>query len=116
MRKSTTLMSALAVGALAIAGSSAFTGGGLTKGAGVTNVFVGGTVVQNITGATLEFVYAYTDATNTSVSSVVLTFVGATEGSSPTIASRVAPRPRMVAPPSPRACRPAHRLAPPRRT
>jgi hypothetical protein len=85
MRKSTTLLSSLAVAAIAIAGSSAFTGGGLTKG--VPNVFVGGTVTQNISGATLSsVVYSYTDATNTSVTSVVLTFVGAIEGATPTIA------------------------------
>jgi hypothetical protein len=87
MRKSTTLMSSLAVAALAIAGSSAFTGGGLTKGAGVPNVFVGGTVTQNISGATLSsVVYTYTDSSNTSVASLVLTFAGAIEGSTPTIA------------------------------
>jgi len=68
-----------ALGALAIAGTvavggSAFTGTGLANSAGATQ-FIGGTIDQTVTGATLNgVVYGYSDDTHTAVSSVALTF------------------------------------------
>ncbi|MHA7153473.1 hypothetical protein [Arthrobacter sp. TMN-50] len=86
MKKSTKLVAALAVAGLAFAGGSALTGTGLSTTAGSTQ-FVGGTVSQSVTGATLSsLVYGYTDNTKTAVNSVTLTFADATGGKTPTIA------------------------------
>ncbi|MHA7276393.1 hypothetical protein ACX80O_07690 [Arthrobacter sp. Hz1] len=86
MKKSTKLIAALAVAALAFTGGSALTGTGLSNTAGSTQ-FVGGTVSQTVTGATLSsLVYGYTDSTKTAVNSVTLTFADATGGKTPTIA------------------------------
>jgi hypothetical protein len=62
------------VGAFAAAGT-AFTSSGITNNAGSTQ-FVGGTVSQSVTGATLSSVaYTFGDAPgNTAVHSVLLTF------------------------------------------
>jgi hypothetical protein len=72
--------------AFAVAGS-AFTGTGVTNNAGSTQ-FVGGTVSQSVTGATLSTVtYSFGDApANTAVHSVALTFANAdSDGKTPTI-------------------------------
>jgi hypothetical protein len=53
MRKSTKFLGALAVAGLLAAGGSAFTSTGVTNNAGATQ-FVGGTISQNVTGATLS--------------------------------------------------------------
>jgi hypothetical protein len=81
------------VGAIALAGAlaaagSAFTGTGVTNNAGSTQ-FVGGTVSQSVTGATLTSVtYAFGNApANTAVHSVALVFADAnTDGRTPTVA------------------------------
>ena len=74
MRKSAKIVSAVAVAGLAFAASAAYTGTGLTNSAGDTQ-FVGGQVIQTVTGATLSnLAYTFTDSTNTAVSSVDLTF------------------------------------------
>ena len=67
-------------GSMAVAGS-AFTGTGLTNTAGSTQ-FVGGTVSQSITGATLAGVeYSFGDApANTAIRSAVLTFAADSDG------------------------------------
>lgn len=77
----------LAVGVLAATGS-AFTATGLTNNAGA-NQFVGGTISQDVTGATLSSVtYAFGDApANTAVHSVALVFADEiTVGKTPTVA------------------------------
>jgi hypothetical protein len=68
------LLGALAVAGIVAASGSAFTGAGLTNNAGSTQ-FVGGTVSQSVTGATLTNVaYSFTDATNRTADTVTLTF------------------------------------------
>jgi hypothetical protein len=85
MRKSAKLITALSVAGLAVAAGSAFTGTGLTNAAGSTQ-FVGGSVSQAITGATLDsLVYGFTDGTKTAVNQVTLTFADATGGKTPTL-------------------------------
>lgn len=88
MRKISMIIAGLAVAGLAAAGGSAFTGTGVTSNAGATQ-YVGGTVSQSVTGATLtSVVYSFGDApANTAVHSVALTFADAsTDGKTPTIA------------------------------
>jgi hypothetical protein len=88
MRKSTKLIGAVAVAGLVAAGGSAFTGSGLTNNAGSAQ-YVGGTVSQSVTGATLSTVaYSFGDApANTAVHSVALVFADATtDGKTPTVA------------------------------
>jgi hypothetical protein len=88
MRKSSTLLATVAVAGLAIAGGAAFTGTGVTNNAGSTQ-FVGGTVSQTVTGATLTSVaYTFGDApANTAVHSVLLTFADANADTmTPTVA------------------------------
>jgi hypothetical protein len=75
------------VGAVSLAGS-AFTASGVTNNAGSTQ-FVGGTVSQSVTGATLSSVaYSFGDApANTAVHSALLTFADAnTDAKTPTVA------------------------------
>jgi hypothetical protein len=83
---------AVAVGVLAVAGlialnASAFTGTSLKSNAG-SSQFVGGTVSQSLTGATLSsIVYSFGDApANTMVHSVALTFADVnSDGRTPTV-------------------------------
>jgi hypothetical protein len=69
----------IAIAAVSLAGvvglgGAAFTSTGVTSTAGPSQ-FVGGTVSQTVTGATLaNIAYAYTDNTNTAVNQVTLTF------------------------------------------
>jgi hypothetical protein len=81
MRKSAKIITALSVAGLAIAAGSAFTGGGLTNAA-ETSKFVGGSVTQGITGATLSnVVYTFQDApTNRVIGSAQLTFAADSVG------------------------------------
>ncbi|MDT5210162.1 MAG: hypothetical protein QOF67_2577, partial [Mycobacterium sp.] len=69
-----------AVGLVSI-GGSAFTGTGVTNNAGASQ-FVGGTVDQTVSGATLSDVaYTFGDApANTAVHSVALTFAAGADG------------------------------------
>jgi hypothetical protein len=87
MRTSHKLLgAALVVGVLAATGS-AFTGTGVTNNAGASQ-FVGGTISQSVTGATLSsLVYTFGNApANTAVHSVALTFAdGNADGITPTI-------------------------------
>jgi hypothetical protein len=75
MRKSTKFIGALAVAGLVAAGGSAFTSIGLTNNA-PSSVFVGGTVSQSVTGASLNsIVYTYApDGSNTIINSFAATF------------------------------------------
>ncbi|MDQ0212638.1 hypothetical protein [Arthrobacter bambusae] len=89
MRKSAKIFTALSVAGLAVAAGSAFTGTGVaTAGQAASDQFVGGTVSQAVTGATLDsIVYGFTDGTNTAVNQVTLTFADANaDGKIPTIA------------------------------
>jgi hypothetical protein len=83
MRKSAKLITALSVAGLAVAAGSAFTGTGLsTTGTASSAQFVGGTVSQTVTGATLtNIAYSYSDSgAHTLVNSIVLTFSGTADG------------------------------------
>ncbi len=87
MRTSAKIFTALSVAGLAVAAGSAFTGTGVTNDAGASQ-FVGGTVTQSVTGATLNSIaYGYSDApANTLVNQVTLTFADANaDGKTPTI-------------------------------
>jgi len=85
MRMSAKIITALSVTGLAVVAGSAFTGTGVTNAAGATQ-FIGGTVSQSVTGATLDsVVYGFTDGTKTSVNQVTLTFADATGGKTPTL-------------------------------
>lgn len=77
---------AVAVAGVVAASGAAFTATGLTNNAGPTQ-YIGGTVTQAVTGATLSDVaYGFTDATKTSVNLVTLTFSNDVNGKTPTIA------------------------------
>jgi hypothetical protein len=87
----------IAVGAMALVGAtglaglagSAFTGTGVTTtGSAASPQFVGGTVSQSVSGATLSNIaYGFTDTTNTAVNQVTLTFADASaDAKIPTIA------------------------------
>jgi hypothetical protein len=88
MRTSVKLITALSVAGVAVAAGSAFTGTGVTTaGQATVDQFVGGTVNQSVTGATLNSIeYGFTDGTKTAVNKVTLTFSDATDGKTPTIA------------------------------
>lgn len=84
MRKSTKLIGAVGVAALTVAASSAFTAGGLTAPA---SSFVGGSVSQSITGATLSNIAYDTNEATNKISSVTLTFsTTAVDTKTPTLA------------------------------
>lgn len=83
MRKSAKIFTALSVAGLAVAAGSAFTGTGVaTAGQAAADQFVGGTVSQSVSGATLTNVgYSFADADhNTLVNSIALTFSGTADG------------------------------------
>jgi hypothetical protein len=87
-RRAKMFIGAVALVATAGIAGSAFTSTGVTNNAGSTQ-FVGGTVSQSVTGATLESVeYSFGDApANTAVHSVALTFADANaDGKTPTVA------------------------------
>jgi hypothetical protein len=93
MRNLIQLAGGVAVAGVVAAGSTAFTaGGGIAfdgTGTGQTTQFVGGTVTQTVSGATLDLVdYTWTDTTTkTILATVVLTFADATSGKTPTLAT-----------------------------
>jgi L-serine deaminase len=90
MRKSTKLVGTLAfaVAGLTAVGGAALTGTGVaTSGSAASAQFVGGTVSQAVTGATLTAVtYGYNDATDTMVSTIALTFATTADGHAVTVA------------------------------
>jgi hypothetical protein len=74
MRTSNKILAAAAFAGVVAVSSSAFTGSGVTNNAGSTQ-FVGGTVSQGVTGATLSSVaYSYADSSKTAIHSALLTF------------------------------------------
>jgi hypothetical protein len=80
------LVVAAAVAGIVATCGSAFTATGLTSTAGAAQ-FVGGTVSQAVTGATLNTIdYGFTDATNTTINAVRLTFAADAVGKHVTIA------------------------------
>lgn len=87
MRTNTTkILGAVAVAGLVAATGSAFTGTGLTNNAGASQ-FVGGTVSQSVTGASLAgVVYAFSDTTNTAVNKITLTFADGADGKAVSVA------------------------------
>ena len=88
MRTITKIAIGTAVAGLVAATGSAFTGSGLTNNAG-SSQYVGGTISQTISGATLTSIdYSFGDApANTAVNSVALTFADSNaDGKTPTVA------------------------------
>jgi hypothetical protein len=76
---------ACVVGVIGV-GGAAFTATGITDNA-PSAAFIGGTVSQSITGATLSNIgYGFADTANTEMNSVTLTFADATDGATPTVA------------------------------
>jgi hypothetical protein len=74
MRKLTKIITAAAFAGLAVTAGSALTGTGVTNNASASQ-FIGGTVSQSVTGATLtNIAYQYVDGSNTAVNSITLTF------------------------------------------
>ncbi|GGL99153.1 hypothetical protein [Nakamurella endophytica] len=74
MRTSSKIAVAAAFVGLAVAGGAAFTGAGLSSTAPASQ-FIGGTVSQTVTGATLTSVaYQFTDTSNTAIDQATLTF------------------------------------------
>jgi hypothetical protein len=87
MRKSTQLLAAVAVAGMAVAGSTAFTGTGLASNAGESQ-FIGGTVSQSVSGATLSnVVYGFTDGSATAVDTIDLQFADGADTHSVTVAT-----------------------------
>jgi hypothetical protein len=83
MRKSTTLLAVIATGAAVAVSGGAFTAGGVTA---PSSAFVGGSVAQSITGATLASVVYDTDEALNKITSVTLTFSdGAADAKTPAI-------------------------------
>lgn len=90
MRNMVQLLGGVAVAGVVAAGSTAFTAnGGIAfggSGTGTAAQFVGGTVTQNVTGATLSAVdYTFSDAAKTLLTVIQLTFADATSGKTPTV-------------------------------
>lgn len=89
MRTSAKLITALSVAGLAVAAGSAFTGTGVTtSGTAASAQFVGGTVSQAVSGATLTNVaYAFADATTkNNVNGITLTFAEGANGEQVSVA------------------------------
>lgn len=85
MRNPVKILAGLAAVGIALAAGSAFTGAGVTSNAGATQ-FIGGTVGQSVTGATLSNIaYHFTDSTNTAMDEVTLAFADPTGGKTPTV-------------------------------
>jgi hypothetical protein len=101
------ILGAVAVAGLVAATGSAFTGTGLSNSAGAAQ-FVGGTVSQTVSGATLtDISYEFSDGTQTAVDGITLTFAaGGTPRPSPS-ARAEAQAARSPARRSPRTCPPA---------
>lgn len=87
-RTKVAVAAAAVVGAIGTAGA-AFTATGLTAtGSAASPQFIGGSITQAVSGATLSNVaYSFTDATDTAIDQVVLTFADPnSDGMTPTIA------------------------------
>ena len=90
MRTTSKIVTSLAAVGLVAAAGSAFTATGLTRTAPATQ-FVGGTVEQTITGATLTGItYGFVDDTKTAASTVTLAFAPASAGVSAVAGKTVA--------------------------
>lgn|GEM_PF-6597489 len=88
MRKPVVIAGVLAVAGLIALNASAFTSTGVTLTA-PSSQFIGGTVSQSVSGATLSGIsYTFTNPpANTSIATVVLTFAdAASDGKTPTVA------------------------------
>jgi hypothetical protein len=87
MRKPVMIAAAAGIAGLAALGGSAFTGTGLDNAAPASQ-FVGGTVSQTVTGATLSsVVYGFADdPANTQTSSIQLSFTNTADGRTVTVA------------------------------
>jgi hypothetical protein len=73
------LLGGVAVAGAVAAGTTAFTGSGLTATTNTAKSFIGGTVTQNINGATIDHVdYTFTDATKTVMTGFDVTFTDTT--------------------------------------
>ena len=83
------ILGAVAIAGLVAATGSAFTGTGLsTTGSAASAQFVGGTVSQAVTGATLSQIqYAFSDGTNTAVNGITLTFAAGADGKDVSVAT-----------------------------
>ena len=109
MRKSSKIISAAAIAVLAAAGGTAFTATGLDiTGQAASAQFIGGTVTQGVTGATLkDILYGYgTDDTQKSIKSVMPVMRNVNTGGTKqkfhiravsVAAARVGPRPTNMA-------------------
>jgi hypothetical protein len=89
MRNHTHVLGAITIAGLVAATGAAFTGTGLaTSGSAGSAQFVGGTVSQAVTGATLTTIaYGYADsATKTAVNAITLTFANTEDGRSVAVA------------------------------
>jgi hypothetical protein len=73
------VLGALAVAGVAASGGTAFTGAGLTAGGTAASAqYIGGTVSQDVTGATLNTIaYHFADAAKLHMDSTTLTFANA---------------------------------------
>ncbi len=82
MRTPTKLFGAVAVASLVGLGAGALTGTGLsTSGTAAAPQFIGGTVTQSVTGATLtDITYGFTDTTDTAANLITLTFATGADG------------------------------------
>lgn len=86
MHKNAKIVGAVAVAGVVAATGSAFTATGLTNTAGATQ-FVGGTVSQGVTGATLSNVaYTFSGTSNTAVTKIDLTFAAGVDTKAVTVA------------------------------
>lgn len=84
MRNSSKIITAVAVAGIAFAGTAAFTGAGLTTSGEASQAqFIGGTVSQDVAGATLtDLTYGFLDgdSTQSQVNKVTLTFAAGATG------------------------------------
>lgn len=80
------LIGAVAIGGSAVAMGGAFTAGGIGGTAHSTPAFIGGSVDQSITGATMSAIVYDVDEAANKITSVELTFTGtAADGKTPVI-------------------------------
>lgn len=80
------LVGVVALGGAAVAMGGAFTAGGISGTAHETPAFIGGSVDQSITGATISSIVHDVDEANNKINSVTLTFGDATaDGKVPVI-------------------------------
>lgn len=88
MKNVTKVAGAIGIAAVIAAGSSAFTAGGLTLAGGQETRFIGGTVSQAVTGATLNTIdYAYHDVDHLAIDTITLVFADSLIESAPGVAA-----------------------------